>query len=424
MYYVNRFASIRRTIAAKKPAQKVTKRRKSKSATGTDRDSMGTMDARVSSLEGEISGLRKTSDDILSHLKNLSGNKADTSTMSEADTVPNVDPVEDDDDDNTDDIVTFPTPAPRGRPKPYDRPTSRPRHQAAAGSAATAAATARDEIYDLLSTVTGPTRHLPVSLHSTDAAVSSQVQSLLTTAHHLSAAKGKNTHPHHYVFRGPNRVKTTLRCLAPAEYIWGLLRMIKDPTNDPHTSRAIMTHLLQLVEDAKDFDWRQVRDWSEEVLGKIADNTITWEDTDDIRGLRGNTSQFKNGRLYDSHPPEPAEGKPKARPPIRHVPAPPVETPCPAWNKTGGCPKPDGHVEAGIIQGHHCKFCREHMNSFNNHPKWDCRNKRKTASSRYQGHNQGNNQGYNEGHNQGDTQGLNPHQPTFRPQAGYDRPQY
>ena len=139
--------------AASKPAPKVAKRRKSKSSTGTDIDNMGIMDARVSSLEGEISGLRKTSDDILSHLKNLSGNKADTSTMSEADTVPNVDPVEDDDDDNTDDIVTFPTPAPRGRPKPYDRPTSRPRHQGAAGSAATAAATARDDIYDLLSTV-------------------------------------------------------------------------------------------------------------------------------------------------------------------------------------------------------------------------------------------------------------------------------
>ena len=77
------------------------------------------------------------------------------------------------------------------------------------------------------------------------------------------------------------------------------------------------------MEDAKDYDWGQVRDWSEEVMGKIADNIITWEDTNDIRGLRGNTSQFQTGRLFDTNPSQEAEEPTYDRPQYQtllHVP--------------------------------------------------------------------------------------------------------
>ena len=339
--------------------------------------------ARVASLEGEIGEIKQTSSDILNHLKLLSGEKV-VPVPEQDPTIQILDPE-----------VTFNDVAQvsrrhAARATPYPRPT-----------AAVGRPPRQDDVFDLLNAAAVPSaRGLPVSAQGySDPAISAQVQTLLHTAQQLTSVKGRHTHPHHYVFRGPTRVKTTLRSLTPAEYIWGLFRLMKDPHTEPDVRPIIATHIYHVAEDAKDFSWLQVRDWSEEVLTKISEDLFSWFDEYDIKSLRDSGSRFKTGRLYAGElSDKPNEAKPKPRPPIR----PPVsrpDVPCPAWNGVEGCTKQDGHLDKNVAQGHHCKFCRKHLNGVNYHPKVGCRNRGRIMQQQST-------------------------QPTFRQQAGYDRPNY
>lgn len=361
--------------------------------------------ARVANLEGEIGGLRKTSDDILAHLKQLSGEPADDATPDPSQPLVQVSEI----DVNS---VHSPSAGPyRRRLAPRAKPYSRPEASAAARPHVLPAR--HDEVYDLLNTaaIPAPSRHLPVSSHGgAESTVSSQVQTLLSTAQQLTSIKGRPTHPHHYVFRGPTRVKTTLRSLAPAEYLWGLFRLMKDPQTDDEVRPAIATHIYQVIEDAKDYSWGQVRDWSEEVLTKLGEDLFTWFDESEIKSLRDCGARFKTGRIHGGDQPadRAAESKPKSRPPIRPQVSRP-DVPCPAWNSVQGCSKPDGHIENNTPQGHHCKFCRKHMNGVNYHPKVGCRNRGRMFAQTS---------------TQPTSQPTFASQPTFRQQAGYDRPAY
>ena len=240
---------------------------------------------------------------------------------------------------------------------------------------------------------------LPISMQeSTDPIINMRVQNLLDTAQHITALKGRPTHPHDYITRGPTRVKTSLAQLQIPEYLYGLQRHAHSDHTPALDKPKIQAHFLDVIQDAKDFKWEQVREWSEEVLTGIAEGTLMWADPMDhtwfdprIAALRSEVARVRTGKLFPSLASVQAAANaatkaashdtaPRALPPIptiQHAPpasqpsaqprpnnngsrrrakssADRTDVPCDAFNAATGCTKPDGHVEANIQHGHHC----------------------------------------------------------------------
>ena len=153
-----------------------------------------------------------------------------------------------------------------------------------------------------------PLNTLPTSMQPvTDPVVTARVQALLDTAQHISGVKGKHTHPHDYVTCGPQRAKTSLSLLEVPEYLYGLHRLAHDDKTPAMDRPRIIEHFHHVIQDAKDFHWPQVREWSEEVLSGVADGTIKWSDPNNplwtdpaIAALQSELSRFRPGRLFPS----------------------------------------------------------------------------------------------------------------------------
>ena len=243
-----------------------------------------------------------------------------------------------------------------------------------------------------------PHDHLPLSFsQADDPQIGQQVQALLSSAHHLSNLKGKRTQPFEYIQRGPNRDKTTLTSLGPLEYVYALHCMIHDPQTAPEHKSDLANHRDQVVEDGAEFGWEQVRGWSEYLLCKIAQGKLRWTDIHDIRSSRDRMSRVMTGTLFSGEAtPKTTAPRPTQRPTnntnaaLKHQPSDTnrpakrfalhrADTPCPEFNKTQGCPRPDGHVDNGIAAGHHCSWCRLNIQKVHFHPQWDCQIKGKHA---------------------------------------------
>ena len=294
------------------------------------------------------------------------------------------------------------------RPTPYPSPqatTDQPRQEPRDD----------DDFTELFTAAVGgnasaATASLPVNFRdNTNPLVTAQVQSILqSTSQQISSLKGRPTHAHDYILRGPTRVKTSLACLEPAEYLFGLTRLMKDRRTPVEEKPKIVKHLNEVIADAAVYKWEQVRDWSEEVLSSISDDTFTWMDDGSIHDLRGEVSHVRTGRLYPSQAaaeasirlkdratPKPAPSAAQGAPAQhqshypnqqqRHQPqnltrrplpsrssAGRSDIPCTAFNSKYGCSKQDGHVEGGIKHGHHCDWCRANLNKLHFHNFPDC----------------------------------------------------
>ena len=273
--------------------------------------------------------------------------------------------------------------------------------------------------------------HVPADLRplampvNPDPAVTMRVQALLDTAQHISGVKGKRTHAHEFVTRGPTRTKTTLAAIEIPEYLYGLKRLATDDKTPLSDRPKILEHFDQVLIDAKDFDWEQVREWSEEVLSGVADGTMKWSDPYNpnwsdpaIATTRSELSHFRPGRLfptlasvmlaaekaaaraairagttptipaaaaagyatahstsaaqasYTSQPrPANAPGKPKRRAPTTVGRS---DVVCEAFNSPTGCNKEDGHLIGSVAQGHHCSWCRSTIQLLHTHSYSSC----------------------------------------------------
>ena len=244
-----------------------------------------------------------------------------------------------------------------------------------------------------------------------DPILGERVQMLLNSAHQLTSIKGKNTHPHQYIFRGPNRVKTTLNMLSELEYVYGLYRLVTDPKTSAEDKPMFSRHVLHVAEDGAEFQWEQVRSWSEDMLTKIADGRLKWSDVLDLHALRHGTSRNAAGRRFTYltapsaapsvyAPPasavRPQQSAPTYRPYPTTRPYPPsaaqasatqdtvkkfnppkplnrADAPCKAFNSQSGCTKPDSHVDNGQPMGHHCAWCRANLHRVHYHAEASCR---------------------------------------------------
>ena len=271
---------------------------------------------------------------------------------------------------------------------------------------------------------------LPTSFSEAhDPSLGEKVQVLINSATQLTSLKGRRTMPHEYIFRGPDSVRTVRNNLAELEYIYGLFRLISDPKTPPIDRRHLSQHLYQVVEDGAEFNWLQVREWSETLLTKIADGRLKWSDVLEIHSLRNTVSKAYHGRKYPGslHTPNPhlntapasavhasayvyppfRPTQPAVRPsytaptavapgtrpqlPTTDSKKPPsrsavtrADTPCLQFNTQAGCTKPDGHVENGQTQGHHCTWCRAHSQRVHYHSEIICRSRKDPYNAFFQ----------------------------------------
>ena len=179
-----------------------------------------------------------------------------------------------------------------------DARTAPPRSRAPSAVAPQMTATADDDLTPFL-----PGSQPTYSTQAYDPLFSHHVRSLLNTAHVMTNKKGKRSHPHQYVFRGPTREKTTLVSLDLAEYLFGLQQLTKDPRTPAGDKPALAKHLNDLVTDAKEYNWPQVREWSETVFSSILEEEFTWSAELRIDSLRNTIAHVRGGRRYSTdHP--------------------------------------------------------------------------------------------------------------------------
>ena len=131
-------------------------------------------------------------------------------------------------------------------------------------------------------------------------------------------------------------------------------------------------HMFHVFEDAKDYSWLQVREWSEELFCQLAQkSTPVWDDAFEYNAqlLRAATSKAQNGKLSAVQSKTAARynnAQPKTAKDRRDV-------QCPAFNTAAGCTKNDQHTSGQATFGHHCKYCRETLDLVHVHPATQCR---------------------------------------------------
>ena len=256
---------------------------------------------------------------------------------------------------------------------------------------------------------------LPINFAEADDPVLGQkVQSLLHSAHQLTALKGRKVHAFEYILRGPDHIKTSLNSLSELEYVYGLYRLQADPRTPTDAKPFLAKHIAHVVEDGSEFKWGQVRSWSEEVITKVADGRLKWTDVMEIHSLRTSRAQACSGRLHssmaDSYAQQMATYQPAYKPPNTTFPPPgyrpnipaaagaprysqpataqnvskPTQSrnasnrsdlPCKDFNSVTGCKKQDGHTDNGHQHGHHCSWCRINLQKIHYHNEPICRSK-------------------------------------------------
>ena len=63
-----------------------------------------------------------------------------------------------------------------------------------------------------------------------------------------------------------------------AEYVCGFARMLSPMIEDNQPAQAMLYHLGQVAEDASNFAWPAVRNWSEVGFDYVEEGDATWSD--------------------------------------------------------------------------------------------------------------------------------------------------
>ena len=185
--------------------------------------------------------------------------------------------------------------------------------------------------------------------------------------------------------------------------------MLKDPRVSASDKPAIAIHLNQMIADAKDYKWPQVREWSENVFSAIHEEDLSWADERQIASMRDTIAHVRAGRRYataeaanlaltalPAPAPQPlllsqhqvaphhqsvqqllpsATGN-KYKPRVPKSAINRTDHPCESYNSPAGCTKVDGHTEAGVQYGHHCTWCRQNLAVIHLHSYLACNIKR------------------------------------------------
>ena len=199
-------------------------------------------------------------------------------------------------------------------------------------------------------------------------------EALQAVATPFVAGQGKDAQfPHLFVTRGPKKSKTNMGEPSMPEFLWGFIQIVKGKGNASPDVPYMMAHLEQLTEDAKSYDWKCVRAWSEEVLSKVAKGQLVWSDTYRIDRLQTELSHktpltnstvaspsVKKGDVYEM-----AEDIRSAKP------GPPCK-----FYQSATCSHSNDHVQNGYRQLQVCSFCLTNKCQFQPHSLKDCKSKK------------------------------------------------
>ena len=221
-----------------------------------------------------------------------------------------------------------------------------------------------------------PHHDMPTNLH--DIQESSELQGRV--ANFLSATlgplanNGKKLYAHSYILKGPKKNKATLGELSLPEYNLGFIRLMNSPLVDLMDRQYMLTHLEYINEDAARYNWPDVRFWSEEVVHKIAEGSLTWDDEYRIDILRLSLAQQSRKSPTDGNREDPqADSLPLSDIPEEVRAAKPAPA-CRHFN-AGTCTSRTHHVVNGYRYLHKCGHCIYNKCSYLPHPETTCRSK-------------------------------------------------
>jgi hypothetical protein len=92
--------------------------------------------------------------------------------------------------------------------------------------------------------------------------------------------------PHYHVFKGPKHSGSSYQDLNVQEFAYGFLCQIIDGGSDQATTTLMLAHLRELMRDAMDFPWDNVRNYHGILMGEMEMDRVHWEDDDTMQRLR------------------------------------------------------------------------------------------------------------------------------------------
>ena len=168
--------------------------------------------------------------------------------------------------------------------------------------------------------------------------------------------------PHFYVYRGHSRKPATYENLSIAEFVFGYVSIVLDGQESAATQATMLSHLRELMHDAMDFPWHNVRNFHGVVLNQMELARISWQDGQTIENLRRTYSRRSDGVHEQTSP----SGQ---------------QTPlCCFRYQRGDCPHPHDHRTSRGLLKHMCAFCLNITGSQFPHAEVDCERKKRMAS--------------------------------------------
>ena len=150
-------------------------------------------------------------------------------------------------------------------------------------------------------------------------------------------SKEKLRYPHPYMFL-PRHVllkvqdRDSYDDLSFEEYVWGMCGIISMVHKRDDAAKLLVDHLLSTAEDASQYDWEAVRNFTNVCFDKVERGDMSWQSREEIREQRIKFSWITGARNMD----EPQ--------------------PCHAFN-TSVCDKEDRHIENKTLKRHRCAVC-------------------------------------------------------------------
>lgn len=163
--------------------------------------------------------------------------------------------------------------------------------------------------------------------------------------------------------------------------------MIRDDKLDPAVRPYLNNHLVEVIEDSCDFEWGNVRRWSEEVFGLIAEDLLPggWAASSRIQMLRMSMSRLQAARqhcepdnyarlreLHSTQSRSTQQYSQQSDAVKGH-----------ACNSVSGCPLPSGYLSNGKRLKHVCTFCLINSCAAYTHPETQCRNKTESSAHHF-----------------------------------------
>ena len=138
--------------------------------------------------------------------------------------------------------------------------------------------------------------------------------------------------------------------------------MVLDGQESAATQATMLSHLPELMHDAMDFPWHNVRNFHGVVLNQMELARISWQDSQTIENLRRTYSRYYDGVHEQSSP----SGQ---------------QTPlCCFRYQHGDCPHPHDQCKPRGLLKHMCAFCLNVTGSQFPNAEVECKRKKCMAS--------------------------------------------